>query len=530
MTKPVRSVLLYKTEGSMDKFYGLTITPDTANAALFRLSYMNGPRGGSMKTKPKLAEAVTLEAANKEFDKVQKAKMKDGYTESETGLAYTHSPDAGRVSGYRPMLPADLPKISPQAHLEHMLTTDDWAVQEKKDGENRMLIIQDGQVQGTNKNGLFVNIPEDWQKFAVLGDCVLCGEQIGETFHAFDLIDPAGLTFKERYAQLERLLLKAPGMTGLSLVTALFGTHNKRAYLQQIDQAKGEGLVFKHLHAPYEAGKNSNSYRHKFWESMTCLVQKVNAQRSVAVGAYDSNTHQLVPLGNVTIPANHSIPTAGMCVEVRYLYQFEKGALCQPTYLGERSDVLVNACTMNQITRIKRKGEPINLDDETLSDQARQALAKDAFASNLETLKHFLPRQQHEMVQVFAKGSESQFYFDKAQELADRVRQMPQSYDTDGQGDKAVVQLRYFSAGSEWLVTEKDRGAPGDKDPGAQHQAFGSVDLGQGAEAGYISLAELIENDVEMDFYFEPKTLKEHHQQNEQQESDEAAVSPAPLQ
>ena len=70
MTSPVRTILLFKTEGSSYKFYGLTITPD---GDLFRLNYMNGPRGGSMKTKPKLADAVPLAVAQKEFDKVMKA-------------------------------------------------------------------------------------------------------------------------------------------------------------------------------------------------------------------------------------------------------------------------------------------------------------------------------------------------------------------------------------------------------------------------------------------------------------------------
>lgn len=522
MTTAIRSILLYKTEGSMDKFYGLTITPD---GDLFRLNYMNGPRGGSMKTKPKLADAVTLEVANKEFDKVQKAKMKDGYTQSESGLSYTNSPDAGRVSGYRPMLPADLPKVGAQDFLRQLLASDEWVLQEKMDGENRPLLISGGQVQGTNKNGLFVNIPAAWQRYGVLGEVTLCGEHIGEDYHVFDLAEPA-LTFEQRYAKLQALLARHSELPGLKLVQAHQGARAKRAHFEAIDQSKGEGVVFKRRHGLFEAGKNSQSYRHKFWESMTCLVQEVNAQRSVALKAFDAQAHKWVSLGNVTIPANHPVPAVGARVEVRYLYQFEKGALCQPTYLGTRSDVAFDACTMDQITRIKRKGAPIDLDDETLSEQARQALAREEFPQNLVTLQHFLSCHQNEMVQVFAQGSEGQFYMDKIQALAERVRLMPQTGDTDGQGEAAVVQLRYFVGGWEWLVTEKDRGAPDDASPGAQDQAFGWVDLGQGLEPGYISLPELIESNVEMDFYFEPKTLQAHHEEQSRREAIAPSAQP----
>lgn len=509
MTSPVRTILLFKTEGSSDKFYGLTITPD---GDLFRLNYMNGPRGGSMKTKPKLADAVPLAVAQKEFDKVMKAKMKDGYTESESGLSYTNSPDAGRVSGYRPMLPADLPKTEPQATLKHLLDSDDWALQEKKDGENRILIINNAVVRGTNKNGLFVNIPDSWSAFGTLGDCVLCGEQIGETYYAFDLIDPAGLDFSERYEKLAQLLQKAPALPGISLVSSIEGSAKKREAFNRIDQLKGEGVVFKRLYAPFEEGKNSNTIRHKFWESMTCLVLDVNTQRSVAVGARDADG-QMVPLGNVTIPSNQPIPTKGERVEVRYLYQHEKGALCQPTYLGARSDVAFEAVSMDQITRIKRKGEPVDLDDDTLSVQARQALAREEFAHNLASLKHFLPKNQRQAIQELSSGEEGQFYMDKAQELAERIRQMPQSYDTNGQGLKAVAHMRYFIGGCEWLITEKDRGSSADPKQGVQHQAFGAADLGYGPELGYISIEELIQNNVEMDFYFEPQTLEAYADQ-----------------
>jgi bifunctional non-homologous end joining protein LigD len=61
-------------------------------------------------------------------------------------------------------------------------------------------------------------------------------------------------------------------------------------------------------------------------------------------------------VGNVTIPANHSIPAKGAIVEVRYLYAYPGGSLFQPVYLGKRDDVDMRACTVSQLKF--KAGEP----------------------------------------------------------------------------------------------------------------------------------------------------------------------------
>ena len=57
-----------------------------------------------------------------------------------------------------------------------------------------------------------------------------------------------------------------------------------------------------------------------------------------------------MPCGNVTIPANHPIPTVGRVIEARYMYAHrESNALYQPVYLGPRSDVDVAECLLTQL-------------------------------------------------------------------------------------------------------------------------------------------------------------------------------------
>ena len=91
-------------------------------------------------------------------------------------------------------------------------------------------------------------------------------------------------------------------------------------------------------------------------------------------------------------------------------------------------------------------------------------------------------------------------------EYGERIKAMPKTYEQDGLGDQAVAYLHYFSPAVDWYITEKDAETP--EEPG-QHQAFGLADLGHGAELGYISIVELLENDVELDLYFKPCKLAE---------------------
>lgn len=61
----------------------------------------------------------------------------------------------------------------------------------------------------------------------------------------------------------------------------------------------------------------------------------------------DQNTE--VEVGKVTIPPNFPVPAVGALVEVRYLYANKGGAVYQPVYLGERSDLDRESATIDQL-------------------------------------------------------------------------------------------------------------------------------------------------------------------------------------
>jgi hypothetical protein len=124
-------------------------------------------------------------------------------------------------------------------------------------------------------------------------------------------------------------------------------------------------------------------------------------------------------------------------------------------------------------------------------------------AKAIPTLRRFMSEAQISALGDACYGEERHYFINKIVELAEHLNTMPKTYEQDGKGDDAVVYLHYFRGGMDWYITEKDMEAE-------QHQAFGLADLGMGfPELGYINISELVDNNVELDLYWEPKTLRE---------------------
>lgn len=120
---------------------------------------------------------------------------------------------------------------------------------------------------------------------------------------------------------------------------------------------------------------------------------------------------------------------------------------------------------------------------------------------NLKKLSPFLSGAQRKVLSRNAQGEEGEFFVGLINDLYDRIANMPVTYGQDGLGDQAIVYLHYFSGSIDSYITEKDKEGEGTE------QAFGYQDLGYGGELGYISIAELVSNNMELDLYWKPKTL-----------------------
>lgn len=354
-----KHVSLYFTEGSSDKEYHVNLVPDPAGADLWQVDIAYGRRGKPMTTGVK-GQALSYAKAETLFEKTVESKTKKGYTPASDGRAFSFEggPGAGRSTGVRPQL---LTAITGES-LNGLLGDPDWIWQEKMDGERRILIRDGDEVVAANRNGLA--IPVDSRLAEAVRQIpesrfTLDGEDLGGgLFAAFDLLscgaDPDGARpYADRLAHLEDLLAASPSDLFVRVPTARTPAEAE-ALLQEVERRGGEGVVGKNALAPHVPGRGADQVKYKFVESCTAIVTMRNeGRRSVALGLLDESG-ATIPVGNVTIPANHKVPAAGELVEVQYLYAYEGGSLYQPVYKGARPDQALEDCVTAQL---KYRGE-----------------------------------------------------------------------------------------------------------------------------------------------------------------------------
>jgi len=342
------SVTLYYREGSSDKVYLAAIEPAGSQ---FVVNFAYGRRGTTLTTGTKTSSPVDYPAAKKIYAKLVGEKKAKGYTEGADGTPYQHADK--KASGILPQL---LNAVE-EAEVELLLRDDNYCAQEKFDGKHLLIRKQDDDLEGINKKGLIVGLPQTVasELRGFYGSFIPDGESIGDDYHAFDLLELNSenlrpLPYRERLASLLNLLASAQHRH-VHYVETAFTARQKSELWQRLRRENREGIVFKRLDAPYTPGKPNSGgpqLKFKFVATLSAVVSKINARRSVELGLF--NGRSLVSCGNVTIPANHEIPPVGAVVETRYLNAAkDSGVLYQPVYLGPRDDVDPGECLVSQL-------------------------------------------------------------------------------------------------------------------------------------------------------------------------------------
>lgn len=323
----------------------------------WKVNGRNGRRGGTLKTQEKTKDPVPYAKAKKVYDALVLSKLKDAYTIGASGPAYQDVPNGDLFTGILPQL---LNAVD-ESGLERLLSDPAWIMEEKKDGERRMVSNVGGEWFGINRKGMRVALP-----MSIAGDLadagegtVIDGEIIGDVLYVFDVLSyegrsVMGLPHGKRYSILEAFLLSLKAHPSISLVQAHQIEVAKRATFDRIRKLAGEGVVFKLVGASYEPGRpnsGGDALKFKFVERATLFVIEQNStKRSVQIGALDESGSP-VPLGNVTILPNFVVPDVGAIVEVQYLYAYPGAAGCiyQPVYLGVRADQDRADCKLSQL-------------------------------------------------------------------------------------------------------------------------------------------------------------------------------------
>lgn len=345
------NITLYYREGSSDKVYQCAIEPADRDSYIVTFAY--GRRGGTLSTGSKTSRPISYDEAKRIYDKLVREKMAKGYTPGTDGTPYVGTGSDKQPSGLLPQLLNPIP----ESEVARLIQDPAYCAQEKFDGRRLLLRKLGAAIEGSNKKGLIVGLPEKvfqaFHKFP--GDCVMDGESIGDVFHVFDLLELDGVDlrsqpYQQRLVELMNLLARVQQRV-IRYVETAFTTEQKKRRWQQLQSAQREGIVFKRLDAPYTPGRpNSGGPQLKFklCATLSAVVAQVNVQRSVEIRLLSKDGW--VTAGNVTIPANQAVPTVGQVVEVRYLYAFpESGIVYQPVYLGKRDDVDVSECVVGQL-------------------------------------------------------------------------------------------------------------------------------------------------------------------------------------
>jgi len=351
MDSTLPSTELEYREGSSDKVYRAAVEAQDGG---YVVSFAYGRRGATLNTGTKTAQPVAYAEAVKVYERLVKSKIAKGYKPAagaggNPGTGMVAAMAAREDTGLRAQL---LNPLDSEKAAERYLKNDWWCTQEKHDGR-RMLVRKAGDtITAANRRGQSCGcpLPVHDALSAVPGDFVIDGECVGDTYHAFDLLERGGIDFRRnpymsRGTELCSLLKEVRG--AVIVVDTAFGTQEKRAMLERLRDSGREGIVFKELCARWIAGHPASggpALKLKFWETCSCVVSSVNGSRrsiSLSLGSQ--------AIGNVTIPANHEIPRPGQVVEIRYLYVTGLGgSLYQPVYLGVRDDIDTSECTAEQ--------------------------------------------------------------------------------------------------------------------------------------------------------------------------------------
>ena len=340
----MESTTLYFKQASSDKVYQASIQPEDNGYAVH---FAFGRRGSTLATGRKTVSPVTLEKAKGIFQKLIREKQAKGYVEGEGNSV--HSAVDRRSTGIHCQLLTAIEK----KEVERLLEDPSFWLQEKFDGRRLLIQKQGDLVSGINKLGFLVSVPEPIERAAraIESDFIIDGEAIENRLMVFDLLSLDGKD-RRREVYAQRMLLLMNLLAGvyqhsIHLVTSTFVLKQKRALYEELALKNREGVVFKRLDRPYEAGRSDSQLKFKFCESVSCWVGRVNAKRSIRLELFEGS--RLVSVGNVTIPTNHEVPPVGSVVEVRYLYAYEGGSLFQPVYLGRRDDVAQGECLLSQL-------------------------------------------------------------------------------------------------------------------------------------------------------------------------------------
>jgi bifunctional non-homologous end joining protein LigD len=373
------SISLYQKHGSTDKEYHAQLKPEGDG---WVITMQNGRRGGTLTPRRKFETPVSYEVARKEYDKLVRSKISDGYSEGEAGVAFQDTPFEARFTG-------NVVQLYNEANPEQVdgyFTDPNWILQQKWDGHRRMVQRTGSDIIGSNRKGLQVALPQpvvaSFDCIADEGDILLDGEIMGGAVVVlFDVLIVGGKNIrneplKSRLVHLERIKskLEAVGAEALMVTYTARTEAEKRTHYAALKANGLEGGMWKHLEGEYKPGRPSsggNQMKDPFIHRGSFIAGKMNKTRR-SVKIYGLKDGKEVLMGNCTIPTNRDLPKEGDIIDLDYKHVFVGGAVYSPRYVGVRDDIDSEDC---DVSRLHYKEVPVGEEADDEESEAEAAVA-----------------------------------------------------------------------------------------------------------------------------------------------------------
>jgi ATP-dependent DNA ligase len=285
------------------------------------------------------------------------------------------------------------------ANIDSLIASPHHVLEQKMDGTRTLVVIREGKVQFLGQNGRALSHTAAMQHFAALsvplgklmavadpGELVLDGEILTGTgeLYLFDLpywrsgglelVQPTD-AYSRRRAHLHSVgqaLAQDPLNERVKVVRSVETPHEKRALWEAVNHLGAEGVMVKHIDAPYEPGARTKSgLKVKLVKTADVVVIGVNRpdpkHGSFALGIpVEKGTTPPAGIGMVTVEGQTYMQVGGCSaigkpetqigdvIEVAYLY-WTGSSLYQPRMLRVRTDKSGPECDLAQFPAYSRE-------------------------------------------------------------------------------------------------------------------------------------------------------------------------------
>lgn len=241
-----------------------------------------------------------------------------------------------------------------------------WYLERKHDGWHVFIEKVGEKITGWTKTLKPMDLPPEYCSVLQTHfpwDFILDGEACGNIFWAFDILQLEGqecisMPYEERKLNLGMLFRSVGKQSTIRQVYTAETREEKIDYWSKLQrwgiQGKAEGAVLKDIRCPYVSGKGPIGQRivkFKFLGEITCMVLELNKERSVRIGVPKTHTSDsmpslssCVPIGNVSIPVNATVPSLGDLIDVTYRHANRGSNVLQETvYKCKRTDAEIGS-------------------------------------------------------------------------------------------------------------------------------------------------------------------------------------------